>query len=116
MSMAKIAVPMVNPMDLSRLTADVVIPISDGLELFWTAAMTTAIMQPRPRPRTKIPPRSFAISNPMVPTIVLSKHDASMAIARPAMIMLRVPRSMFLYVTCSTAIGFSRELNGRAHT
>ena len=33
--MVKIAVPMVVPIDLMRLTDDVVIPISVGLELFW---------------------------------------------------------------------------------
>ena len=57
MIMVKMAVPMVVPMDLIRLTDDVVIPISEGLELFWTADMTTDIMHPRPRPRTNVPDR-----------------------------------------------------------
>ena len=52
--MAKTAVPIVDPMDLIRFTDDVVIPISDGLELFWTADMTTDIMHPRPRPRMNV--------------------------------------------------------------
>ena len=51
-SMVKMAVPSAVPMDLSRLTAEVFIPISLGSELFWTAAMTGVIMHPRPTPRT----------------------------------------------------------------
>ena len=61
MIMVKMAVPMVVPIDLIRLTEDVVIPISVGLELFWTADMTTDIMHPRPRPRTNVPMRYLDI-------------------------------------------------------
>ncbi len=57
MTSEKMAVPMVHPMDLRRLTEDVVIPISEGLELFWTAVMTTDIMHPSPRPSTNSPIR-----------------------------------------------------------
>ena len=51
MTIAKIALPMVAPTDLMRLTADVVIPISEFSELFWTAVMMTPMKHPRPKPR-----------------------------------------------------------------
>ena len=50
-SIEKMAVPTVVPMDLRRLTADVVIPISRVVQLFWTAVMMTAIIHPSPNPK-----------------------------------------------------------------